>query len=188
MNDLPGAQRDAIQPSLRALFAFRKPSFAQIIWLVLSVLLFAALARWSMHDFPLAEMWRGLQSANMPMLGLAALTLFLSQSLRLLRWQRLLSTEAPLPVATTAKALMDGQMINWLSPIRVGDVWRVWQIASQANPPRSVIWAAVTICWKRAPIRWCWPESRWLSSLPPCRPMPTTCSYARVWWGWLACC
>lgn len=145
MNDLPGAQRDAIQPSLRALFAFRKPSFPQLIWLVLSVLLFAALARWSMHDFPLAEMWRGLQSANMPLLGLAALTLFLSQSLRLLRWQRLLSTEAPLPVATTAKALMDGQMINWLSPIRVGDVWRVWQIASQANPRRSVIWAAVTI-------------------------------------------
>ncbi len=147
MDDLPRAQHEAIQPNLRTLFAFRKPTFAKVVWLVLSVLLFAALARWSMHDFPLAEMVRGLQSARLPELVIAALSLFISQSLRLLRWQHLLSIESSIPIATTGKVLMDGQIINWLSPIRAGDIWRVWQMVAQPSPHkrRSVIWAATTI-------------------------------------------
>ena len=42
-----------------------------------------------------------------------------------------------------SQAVYGGQVINWLSPLRIGDVWRVWRISS--DRPGSLIWTASSV-------------------------------------------
>jgi N-acetylglucosaminyldiphosphoundecaprenol N-acetyl-beta-D-mannosaminyltransferase len=40
-------------------------------------------------------------------------------------------------------SLSGGQVINWLSPIRLGDIWRIWRIT--CNKTNSLLWSACSI-------------------------------------------
>ena len=128
---------------LRDLFSFHRPSLAQLILIAISLLVFAALLRWTLHDFPLAQVWHGFRTAHLGWLLLTLGALYSGQLLRCLRWQRLLVCDAPIQISNVGKSLMDGQMINWLSPVRLGDVWRAWQAMQTGE--RNGLWAAGSI-------------------------------------------
>jgi uncharacterized membrane protein YbhN (UPF0104 family) len=70
-----------------------------------------------------------------------------SQVLRAIRWTRMLNWERRPPIKHSWHALLSGQMINWLSPVRIGEVWRVWEVSRPkphvASP--SLFWAGTTV-------------------------------------------
>jgi uncharacterized membrane protein YbhN (UPF0104 family) len=69
--------------------------------------------------------------------------LALSQGVRIARSMRLLGWEAQPGVPAVAQALSGGQVINWLSPIRAGDMWRIWHVGRQGK--NSLLWAASSV-------------------------------------------
>ena len=96
-------------PTLKDLLASRRLSLAQLIWLAVCVLTCAALLRWTMHDFPLTQVWQGFRMAHPVWLAFTLVGFVSGQLLRWLRWQRLLSYDVPAPLRDVGKSLMDGQ-------------------------------------------------------------------------------
>jgi len=84
--------------------------------------------------------WRSLRAASPHWLELAAGLLVAGQALRVWRTVRVLSWEARARPINVAQGLAGGQVINWLSPVRVGDVWRVLHLAQGGQ--NSLTWIA----------------------------------------------
>lgn len=109
--------------------------------LIILVLLLIALAIVVTSVSP-AEIWNQIQRARPEWIVLTILLLSLSQSVRLLRSVRLLSWETRSNKRNCFQAITGGQLINWLSPIRVGDMWRIWRTGHGGN---SLLWAASSV-------------------------------------------
>jgi uncharacterized membrane protein YbhN (UPF0104 family) len=58
----------------------------------------------------------------------------IARGLRILGWEK---TPPPQPVA---QAILGAQVINWLSPIRIGDLWRIWRVHEAKR--NSWLWSA----------------------------------------------
>jgi uncharacterized membrane protein YbhN (UPF0104 family) len=93
----------------------------------------------------LAEIWSQIQQARPEWICLTILLLGLSQSLRLLRSVRLLSWETRPNTRNGLQAITGGQVINWLSPIRVGDMWRIWRVGRGGRGGNTLLWAASSV-------------------------------------------
>ena len=132
-----------MSPSLRELFRFRKPSRLQWMGLVVTMPLIMALFVWSLRDFQFAAFWPRVINASLPWLLMSICCLVAGQLLRVWRWQRVLMRDVKPKTTAVAKAIMDGQLINWLSPIRLGDVWRVWRLSNTSD--RNVLWVVISI-------------------------------------------
>lgn len=91
----------------------------------------------------LAEIWSYVRAAQWQWLAVTFGLLLTGQCVRVLRSKRLLQWDRPADVQTVSQAVYGGQIINWLSPLRVGDVWRVWRASSER--PGSLIWTASSV-------------------------------------------
>jgi N-acetylglucosaminyldiphosphoundecaprenol N-acetyl-beta-D-mannosaminyltransferase len=131
------------KPTLRDLFSRHTFRSRQLAWVLVSVLGVVALLRWTAPDFSFGALAQNFLASDPIWVGITVCILVGGQLLRLIRWHSLLKLEMPLPRIQAGKALMDGQMINWLSPVRLGDVWRMWSVAQ--IPQRSVVWASASI-------------------------------------------
>ena len=137
-----------MSPSLAELFRFRKPSRLQQLGLIASIAVVGLLMILALRDFDIAALWQRVGAANKMWFTVAILCLIGGQLLRVVRWQRLLVRDQPPELARLAGTLMDGQLINWLSPIRLGDIWRVWRLT--AGSQRNVLWTVISIVLEKA--------------------------------------
>jgi uncharacterized membrane protein YbhN (UPF0104 family) len=91
----------------------------------------------------LAEIWSYVRGAQWQWLAVTFGLLLIGQMMRVVRSMRLLQWDRPANVKTVSQAVYGGQIINWLSPLRIGDVWRVWRISS--DRPGSLIWTGSSV-------------------------------------------
>lgn len=92
---------------------------------------------------PFADIWAYVRGARTEWIVVTAGLLVLSQVVRVLRSTRLLNWEARPQIPAVAQALSGAQIINWLSPVRAGDVWRIWYVGQQAR--NSLVWTASSV-------------------------------------------
>lgn len=90
-----------------------------------------------------AEVWAYVRQARVEWIFVTVGLLSLSQVIRIVRSMRLLGWEAKPTLLALAQALSGGQVINWLSPIRAGDVWRIWYVGQQGK--NSLLWTASSV-------------------------------------------
>jgi uncharacterized protein (TIRG00374 family) len=95
------------------------------------------------RSLSLNEIWGYIQQARLEWIAVAAMLFLFSHVVRITRSVRVLRWEAPAPIRASAQALTGGQVINWLSPIRAGDVWRVWHVGQAGR--NSFLWAASSV-------------------------------------------
>jgi uncharacterized membrane protein YbhN (UPF0104 family) len=91
----------------------------------------------------LAEIWSYVRAAQWQWLAVTFALLLVGQCVRVVRSMRLLQWDQPAEMLTVSQAVYGGQVINWLSPLRIGDVWRVWRASS--DRPGSLIWTASSV-------------------------------------------
>lgn len=91
----------------------------------------------------LQEIWLYVRAAHWQWLVVAFALLIAGQMVRVVRSTRLLQWDRPAEVKAVSQAVYGGQVINWLSPLRIGDVWRVWRISS--DRPGSLIWTGSSV-------------------------------------------
>ncbi len=108
-----------------------------------STVLVLAAAVWLMRGLDWAALALAIASADARWLAAAALSVGLSQLARVLRW-RVLLPGADTAWSRLAWAVLGAQVINWLSPVRVGELWRAWTVAGREplawwNVGRSIV-------------------------------------------------
>lgn len=126
--------------SLKQQFQTHRLRIAVSITLLVALLL--AFVVMLQHVSP-AEIWSYVRSAHWQWLAAAFTLLLAGQMVRVVRSLRLLQWDRPADVKTVSQAVYGGQVINWLSPLRIGDVWRVWRASSER--PGSLIWTASSV-------------------------------------------
>ena len=90
-----------------------------------------------------AELWLAIQQAQGSWIAAAVLILIAGQGLRILRMMQLLRWETVAALEPVAQGTMLAQVINWISPVRAGDIYRVWHIRQRG--PNSWLWVAGSI-------------------------------------------
>jgi uncharacterized membrane protein YbhN (UPF0104 family) len=90
-----------------------------------------------------ADIWSFVQRARTEWIVVTAGLLVLSQVIRVIRSMRLLNWEVRPRTSAVVQALSGAQVINWLSPVRAGDVWRIWYVGQQGN--NSLLWTASSV-------------------------------------------
>jgi uncharacterized membrane protein YbhN (UPF0104 family) len=91
----------------------------------IALLIMTALVAVMLSQIEFSAIATAFRAANPLWIASASLLFLLGQALRVLRTHSLLNPHMALARPTTARAVLGGQVINWLSPIRVGDVWRI---------------------------------------------------------------
>jgi uncharacterized membrane protein YbhN (UPF0104 family) len=108
----------------------------RVVWAALSLVLVVVALAWLLSGQDWPAIVRTLRNAEPGALALAALCVVLTHLLRVLRWHVLLpGTQTGWP--QLAWAVLGAQTINWLSPLRVGEVWRAAVVAGRDMP---VLW------------------------------------------------
>jgi uncharacterized membrane protein YbhN (UPF0104 family) len=108
--------------------AFLRRGRLRLAWSVIGTLLVVLAAIFALRGTSLAEVGAALGRAHSEWLLLTAGTFALGQLLRIRRARVVLRAVAEdMPMSLVGQAVLVGQVINWLSPIRVGDIWRVFK-------------------------------------------------------------
>ncbi len=115
----------------------------RLIWSLISLAIVVVLIVIAFQRLSVAELWLAIQQAQWPWLVVAVLILVAGQGLRILRMLRLLKWEAEPISQPVVQGTMLAQVINWISPFRVGDIYRVWHI--RQNGRNSWLWTASSI-------------------------------------------
>ncbi len=108
------------------------------VWSALAVLILVGLGYATISRLNWQDIQQALQQANYGWVGIAWATIVIGQWLRLWRAWRLVQSAGVMPWATVARATLGAQVINWLSPLRVGDIWRVWQLRLSDSVDQAV--------------------------------------------------
>ena len=112
----------------------------------------------ALRDVDLAQVYYSLRNAEASYLELALVSVMINVFSKASRWQVLVSTKqgeslhdvCGVPVATKVsfnhvfKALMVGQMLNWVFPMRIGDISRIYIIGGM-GPGKSFIFGTVAL-------------------------------------------
>lgn len=125
-----------------------KASQKRWLWSGLSLLLIVALGYIVLRQIDWPRLRENLAQADGRWLLVALAAIVGGQALRLWRAWYLLGRLNRRAVAwgDAAYAMLGAQVINWLSPIRVGDVWRVWQLRqATATQLNGMLWAALAV-------------------------------------------
>lgn len=101
------------------------------------------LAAYTLQKAPLQEIGAAIGRAKPAWLMAGVALLALGQGLRFARWWRILNWEARPDTPETWFSLMGGQVLNWLLPVRLGEVWRIWEENSKKR--NSLLWVAGSI-------------------------------------------
>lgn len=94
---------------------------------VLCALYSVALWRLS-RQVPFVTVRQALRVVDWRWLVVAIGLLLCAQALRAVRWYGLLRWQCTPRLQPCVQAVLGGQIINWLLPVRGGDVWRVWRV------------------------------------------------------------
>jgi uncharacterized membrane protein YbhN (UPF0104 family) len=125
------ARELATQPQLRLFLSF------------IAVLLIGSALYFVVRSISLPEVWHIMQASNLRWLAVAIGTTIVIQAFRVMRSVSILSWESRPHPADVAQAIAGGQVINWLSPIRAGDVWRVLYLGRSGK--NSLLWIAGSV-------------------------------------------
>jgi uncharacterized membrane protein YbhN (UPF0104 family) len=125
------------------------PRTLRVLWSVFLFVLCAIGIALVLNKIPFADVVSAMRRLSPLGIVATALLLFFSQVLRGIRWWQLVRWEATTSFSQTWYALCGGQVINWLSPLRVGDIWRVTRVCETRHPvvgqSVSVFWAAASV-------------------------------------------
>lgn len=113
------------------------------VWSAATALIILALGYVVLRQLDWAEIYRAISQADFKWAVIAASSIILGQTVRLWRAWRLMQRGGTLAWGDVVRATLGAQVINWLSPLRVGDVWRIWQLRQQQHA--GVIWSALAI-------------------------------------------
>lgn len=153
---------------------------ASIVALILILIALVVIGQ----TIPLDKIWGDIRQAQTEWVLVTVLLVSTSQVLRIVRFKRLLEWDEPVATWTVSQATMGGQVINWLSPIRLGDVWRVWRVSQ--NRSRSLLWTASVIAIEKSAdslVLMAFAAYVVLSPLPPGFPIPVVRLFATVMAG-----
>ncbi len=91
----------------------------------ISLIVLAALAIVMISRAELGAILNAINTAHLTWLLVSLVPFVFGQVLRVARTKLLLSAQMRVQARTTAQAVLGGQVINWLSPVRIGDLWRI---------------------------------------------------------------
>lgn len=103
-----------------------------------SVLVVLGLAFFAVQRLSIPDMLAAISSADGRWLLAAVALLAAGQALRAARWWRILNWEARPAGERAFQGLMGGQVLNWLLPIRLGEIWRIWHV--NRTGANSLVW------------------------------------------------
>lgn len=99
----------------------------------------------ALRDTNLGEIWRALTRVQLPELLWSILLTYIVLWMRSVRWRELLVGIGPVPVRSVYEASLLGYMINYLLPIRIGELVRAYLVGTQAGFSRSAALATVVV-------------------------------------------
>jgi len=115
----------------------------RLILSAVSLLAMLALVVYALQKISIQDIEASIAQAHPLWLMAGVALLMLGQALRFARWWRILNWEARPDTPETWFSLMGGQVLNWLLPVRLGELWRVWE---ENNKKRnSLLWIAGSI-------------------------------------------
>lgn len=113
----------------------------------------------ALHDVDLAQVGKALGNARVGYIGLALISVMVNVLSKASRWQVLIGGEqsetsnveigsdavaTQIGFSNIFKALMVGQMLNWVFPARIGDISRIYIIGGM-GPGRSFVLGTVAL-------------------------------------------
>jgi N-acetylglucosaminyldiphosphoundecaprenol N-acetyl-beta-D-mannosaminyltransferase len=113
------------------------------VWTALGLSLLALAFVLTVRYVPLSEIMSAIRSADIAGILIALVCLVAGQLLRIWRSKRILQARAPQASLRIAQGLLGSQIVNWLSPVRIGEVWRVWHVSGKQVS--NVMWTATSI-------------------------------------------
>lgn len=113
-----------------------------VVSIVALVLLLTALVA-AARAVSFEALWTSVRAAHVEWILATILLISVGQLLRIVRFKRLLEWDRAVSAHTASQATLVGQTINWLLPIRVGDLWRIWR--ASRNRPGSLLWTTSTV-------------------------------------------
>jgi uncharacterized protein (TIRG00374 family) len=113
------------------------------VWSLVSLGLLLAAGVLLLRNLSLSEITAALRTANPAWVLVTVFVLTGGQALRVARGRRILGWENTPPMQPVAQAILGAQVINWLSPVRIGDLWRIWRVHEAGR--NSWLWSASTV-------------------------------------------
>lgn len=113
--------------------------------IALATLITVAFAYLAVRDVEFGEIGRSLRESNYWYLLPALVLLAVAFVMRALRWQALFSPPARLPLWPTTQALLVGQFLNNVLPLRAGDAARILALHSLGARSRAEVAGTVVI-------------------------------------------
>jgi N-acetylglucosaminyldiphosphoundecaprenol N-acetyl-beta-D-mannosaminyltransferase len=96
----------------------------------------------------LADLQQAWSAANPWSTGAAMLLVAFSQWLRILRTKSIMQQHPAVDRSAVTLALLGSQFVNWLSPVRIGELWRIWFVARQQ--PKAAVWATTCVTMEKS--------------------------------------
>ncbi len=113
------------------------------IWSLAGLVFLGAFAFWTLSRVSLSDIVMAASRAE-PRWTLLALAGFaMGQGWRVLRSRRILQRCININGRPVGESVLGGQIINWLSPIRLGDVWRIWRVSRGSSG--ALLWSASSV-------------------------------------------
>lgn len=97
----------------------------RLVWSAIGVTVMTALVAVMLSRVDIGKLLNAFESARPGWMLVAGALCIFGQVLRVIRTQRILRLHMALSPISAAQAVLGGQLINWLSPIRIGDAWRI---------------------------------------------------------------
>ncbi|GAC1535181.1 MAG: hypothetical protein NVS2B7_04030 [Herpetosiphon sp.] len=120
------------KPRARTLLPAGLVSPGRIAWWIAST----ALLVLAIKHLPDRNLWGIFDHANIAFIALALASTAGNTLAKALRWRRLLSAaDHCVPLARLLRAVIIGQMLNWIAPVRIGDIGRVYLLGNDAPKP-----------------------------------------------------
>lgn len=123
--------------------AFLRSQRMKLATSVVFFALFVGLLVFAVQRLSIGELSAAMARADAGWLVVGVGLLLCGQLLRLVRWWRILNWEARPDTRMTFRALMGGQVLNWLLPIRLGELWRIWYLNGAKR--NSLMWVAGSV-------------------------------------------
>lgn len=112
-------------------------------WSAIGLVLLGALALWTLTRVSLSDIVTAAGHAEPRWSALALAGFAVGQGWRVLRSRRILQRCINVTGRPVGESVLGGQIINWLSPIRLGDVWRIWRVSRGASG--ALLWSASSV-------------------------------------------
>jgi glycosyltransferase 2 family protein len=108
-------------------------------------LLAVGLTAWFLRNAALAQVWAEIRRADLGLIGLATLSMFVNHAIRAARWQFLLSPIGPARLINLFKATVIGFAALLLLPARAGEFVRAYVLARREGLNVTATFATIVL-------------------------------------------